>query len=239
MKLVGLVPVLVLLGIDSAAATCACECSPGVPSLAVPYIAELRGDGACTAPPDGVEALCTNFVCAKCGQILECYVHSGSAALDAEVCSFIDGNNHADFCSEGPTKKNEVGAAFTACHQQCDGDQGVRCYPRLSNITWIAGPAMIGTSKCQAGAGNVKNNDTQAAALSNFGGYRYCSAGAPTCEARESCLNGPPVGGDPAAPWQSYACTATARECAVAPADGATCLVEKCDGAGGCKCPPK
>ncbi|KAI0557208.1 von Willebrand factor A-like protein [Gracilaria domingensis] len=105
---------------------------------------------------------CVNFDCAKCGQVLECYVSSGFDELDAAVCEAV--LDSSTFC---PIR----GGRATSCQQQCSGRQGVKCIPGSS---FGSCPSMIGSNpQCMGGAGR---DGTLPADLSNFASYQACFA---------------------------------------------------------------
>lgn len=121
--------------------------------------------------PDCETETKVNVDCAKCGQVLECYVNSGSSTVDTAVCEVI--LDESLFCPDGRGRD-------TVCKQQCKGREGVKCFPGES---WDTCPAVLGSlngaAKCKGGARG------DAADLSNFASYTI-SSGA-TKEVK--CLN--------------------------------------------------
>lgn len=113
---------------------------------------EVIVDTICPVPE------CVNFDCAKCGQVLECYVNSGFVSADEAVCDVV--NDASQFCT---TRRGDG----TACLQQCKGRQGVQCFPGTS---FGSCPQRIGSdAKCMGGAGKGRRAD-----LSNFASYTVC-----------------------------------------------------------------
>lgn len=206
MSFVGyIILVAVCLLSTSAYAACGCVCDDN--NTAHSYIVELSGSGReCPLPSGQTGSRCYNFDCAKCGQVLECYVNTGSAAEDTEVCGVVKGDQ---FCSveQGRDKFK------TLCGQQCSGREGIECYEGES---WAECPAVISSSvaRCKAGA---SGNPAQ---LSNFASYRVClGGGGSTCEATGRCSTDA-VGGSSYSCSVSSGCTAS---------DPVQCLRTKCD----------
>lgn len=109
---------------------------------------------------------CTKLFCAKCGQVLECYVNSCDPIVDKAVCDIVE--SVSDFC-------NGQGG-LTKCGQSCRGPQGVKCYTGLS---WSSCPAKIGISECIEGAAGKNGKDVLSATLSNFAVYKVCPSSDP------------------------------------------------------------
>ncbi|CAN8075847.1 unnamed protein product [Agarophyton chilense] len=122
-------------------------------------------EGLCPEPE------CANIDCAKCGQILECYVNSGFPNLDQTVCNVV--TDRSQFCT---TRRGDG----TSCLQQCKGPYGVECY---AGESFGSCPVMIGSNpKCKGGAAR-----NRPAGLSNFASYTVCVPAEGSAEV--SCLN--------------------------------------------------
>eukprot|EP00178_Gracilaria_changii_P013760 TRINITY_DN3876_c0_g1_i1.p1 TRINITY_DN3876_c0_g1~~TRINITY_DN3876_c0_g1_i1.p1 ORF type:complete len:337 (+),score=34.38 TRINITY_DN3876_c0_g1_i1:868-1878(+) len=166
---------LITIGVGDGVATGTLEALATSPDLFIP-VTDFTTFGM--AIEDIVTSLCplpecVNFDCAKCGQILECYVNSGFDELDAAICETV--LDETQFCS---TRSGRG----TACLQQCSGRQGVQCIPGSS---FGSCPSMIGSSPmCMGGAGR---NGERPADLSNFASYQACFAVGGTFDV--TCLN--------------------------------------------------
>lgn len=209
---------LIALGLlsTSAYATCGCVCDSN--NKALSYIVEFSGEGReCTLPTAETGSRCFDIDCAKCGQILECYVNTGNLSDDEAVCAIVD--TEEKFCPDQKGMQRK-----TDCGQQCSGDQGVKCYTQDS---WDQCPAVISSNiaKCKGGA-----NDGRPAELSNFASYRICiGSGGSICEASGTCSEDG-MGG------VSYNCAVTS---ACTTGEPVSCLIPKCDsdsGNGQCPC---
>lgn len=187
-------------------ATCGCVCDEN--NNAVSYVVELSGEGReCTLPSGPPASQCYQIDCAKCGQVLECYVNTGDAAIDQEVCNIV--NDDEQFCpiQHGGNKLK------TQCGQQCSGSEGKACYKGES---WGECPAVVGSTvaTCKAGA---NGNPAQ---LSNFASYKICiGSGGSSCQASGVCSTDT-IGGASYHCMVSSGCTAS---------DPVTCLSTKCD----------
>lgn len=104
---------------------------------------------------------CTKLFCAKCGQVLECYVNSCDGVVDQRICSAVE--SVPQFCPGN--------GRSTTCGQQCNGAQGVKCF---AGTSWSSCPAIIGVSTCNGGAGGNNGRDVLPAELSNFAVYKAC-----------------------------------------------------------------
>ena len=108
-------------------------------------------------PPVAKPELCPEFACAKCGQILECYVEAKKDSPEYAIAKkYIESTS---FC---PGDKTACGG------QQCSQKQGLVVYPVSE-----ADPTCptIGGFKCKAGnsVGNIIG-----AGLSNWNTYKVC-----------------------------------------------------------------
>lgn len=190
----------------SAYATCGCVCDEN--NSPHSYIIELSGEGReCSLPAGPTTSNCYNIDCAKCGQILECYVHTMDAVADQAVCDIV--NNASQFCPNEQGKNR----FSTQCGQQCSGKEGVECYQGES---WRECPAVLASNvaRCKAGANGGP------AQLRNFASYKICiGSGGATCEASGTCATDA-IGGS------SYHCMISAGCTSSNPV---TCLSPKCD----------
>eukprot|EP00178_Gracilaria_changii_P014406 TRINITY_DN40610_c0_g1_i1.p1 TRINITY_DN40610_c0_g1~~TRINITY_DN40610_c0_g1_i1.p1 ORF type:complete len:334 (-),score=43.14 TRINITY_DN40610_c0_g1_i1:457-1458(-) len=117
------------------------------------------------------EPECVNIDCAKCGQVLECYVNSGFPEVDQRICDVV--LDESQFCT---TRRGDG----TACLQQCKGRQGVQCF---TGTSFGSCPEMIGSNpKCMGGAARGRPAD-----LSNFASYTVCTPMDGSVEV--TCLN--------------------------------------------------
>lgn len=109
-------------------------------------------------------ALCEKFDGAKCGTALECYVNTGNATLDAEICNIVrDPNMGENFC---PTGSQSI------CEQRCL--ENFKCFEGESfplSCPEDAGPIPGNASKCKQGGGQ---GGTNLSALSDLASYSYC-----------------------------------------------------------------
>lgn len=192
--------------LNTAYATCGCVCDEN--NIAKSYIVELSGGTReCTLPLGPPSSQCYKIDCAKCGQVLECYVNTGDPTIDQQVCHVVD--NTTLFCpaQQGNNKFK------TQCGQQCSGSEGTMCY---AGESWGECPAVIGSSaaKCKGGASG------SSAQLSNFASYQICiGGGGSTCEASGVCSTDSSGGA-------SYHCMISSGCIASTPV---TCLSAKCD----------
>jgi hypothetical protein len=128
---------------------------------------EVQGE----CPPEP-EDDCKNvdFACAKCGQVLECYINAPQFSIEySKTEAYIKG---PAFCN---------GFKTTCGGQQCAMQQGLAVYP-ASRIDRQC--PILGTFQCKAGAGNGRG-----AGLSNWATYQYNTcAGDVDCS--EKCDSG-------------------------------------------------
>jgi hypothetical protein len=127
--------------------------------------------GECPSPVDDCQIV--DFACAKCGQVLECYVDAplgsdayGSTEKHIQSTAFCDGF------------KTKFGG------QQCAMKQGLQVY-HVSSIHTTC--PVLGEFQCRAGAGGGKG-----AGLSNWATYQYNSCesilhGSEKCDSGKTC----------------------------------------------------
>ena len=108
-------------------------------------------------PPVAKPDACPEFACAKCGQILECYVEAEETS--AEYLAAKKYIESSSFCN---------GFKTTCGGQQCAQSQGLVVYP-VSKADPVC--PKIGGFKCKAG--NSLGN-TIGAGLSNWNTYKVC-----------------------------------------------------------------
>ena len=90
-------------------------------------------------PSPSPKPRCATVDCARCGEVMECYVRSGSRKLDQTACRAVRQRKH--FCRF---------AKATRCNQSCRCmSQGVKCYTgaRLAGCPRV----LVGKEKCRGG----------------------------------------------------------------------------------------
>jgi hypothetical protein len=114
-------------------------------------IFEIHGE--CPPIPED-ECTTVDFACAKCGQVLECYIDAPTTSSEYnKTKTYIQSSK---FCN---------GFKTTCGGQQCAMQQGLAVYP--ATIIDRQCP-LLGTFQCKAGAGKGKG-----AGLSNWATYQY------------------------------------------------------------------